>query len=206
MGGILKSLCKNTSTVFCVFWKLKLPSLHLWQSGGLVLRSKRCLSDPQALSLSLQMCFLSLWGRYDLVLLILHRSQKYFFFLYSVWLFKDISSEKISFQWLSILKADRCGDRTYLGGSAFFCVPYAMSPLFCYLLLMIKDIQYQSGYIIHIATGIFDHIYDYEQMEATLDISKCKKTKNFNSIGKKPFYFLFVYSLDRYPLMIPYIH
>lgn len=41
------------------------------------------------------------------------------------------------------------------------------------------DIQYQSGYIIHIATGIFDHFYDYEQMEATLDINKCKKNKQF---------------------------
>lgn len=80
MGGILKSLCKNTSTVLCVFWKLKLPSLHLWQSGGLVLRRKRCLSDPQALSLSLQTCLLSLWGSYDPVLLILHRSQKYLIF------------------------------------------------------------------------------------------------------------------------------
>lgn len=54
-----------------------------------------------------------------------------------------------------------------------------MSPLFFYLLLLIKDIQYQSGYIIHIATGIFDHVYDYEQMEATLDINKCKKNKQF---------------------------
>lgn len=81
-----------------------------------------------------------------------------------------------------------------------------MSPLFFYLLLLILDIQYQSGYIIHIATGIFDHVNDYEQMEATLDINKCKKINNFNSIGKKPFYFLFVYSLNHYPLMIPYIH